>query len=166
VIILNLIPTSLSAFMLAQINLFTRFWTTSVWTTLISSSHLRVWLPSSPLPSDFPTKLVYVLHIYLMRVTCPPPRSVLFLSLPPNIPSPQHPALKHPRHTPFLQFIRQSFCPGTWIYVSIVTLISTSLRYNVNLLMGSYLRKFTSIPFKIQYTVITCRKAFICSVKL
>jgi hypothetical protein len=41
---------------------------TSIW---ISSSFLRLGLPSSHIPSYFPSKILYVLFISSMRATCP-----------------------------------------------------------------------------------------------
>ena len=58
------------------------------------------------------------------------------------------PCTQTPQHMPFLQCTRQSFCPATWMYVSIVTLVSASLSCKSNLLMGIYLNKFTAFHTK------------------
>jgi hypothetical protein len=145
--------------MLAQINLFARFQTTSIWPTLILSSHLRVWFPSCPFPSHFPTKILYVFHIYLVRLKCPT-HFVLFLSLCLNTPQPR--TLFSTTHG-----LRPSFSVPDKVFVQLHEFIyPLSHRQllpsscNINLWMRSYLCKFTSIPYRIQYTIITCLKAF------
>jgi len=94
-----------------------------------------------------------------VRVTCPT-HFVLFLSLCLNTPQPR---------TLFSNTLalRPSFSVPDKVFVQLHEfmyplshrqLLPSSC--NINLWMRSYLCKFISIPYRIQYTIITCLKAF------